>query len=88
VKGYINKLVRGVKTVLKLEANYPINTLKSGSDYWTEFSLDNAQFSICVSKDANIYEVTIYDSDCGSVDVENPCVVYNGQWLTDFLTQP
>jgi|GEM_PF-4524904 len=82
---YIDKLVRGVKTTLKPDADYLINTFKNGSDYWSYFSLDKDKLSICVSKDANIYEIAVYDSYGENIDVKNSCVVYTGQWLTDFL---
>lgn len=82
---YISKIIQGVKTVLKLETYNLINTLKKGSEYWTNFSLDNAQFSICVSEDANIYEITVYDSDGENIDPKNSCIVYNAPWLLDFL---
>jgi hypothetical protein len=82
---YINKIVQGVKIALNREPDNLINTLKTGTDYWADFSLDNANFSICVSKDANIYEITVYDSDGENIDPENSCVVYNAPWLSDFL---
>jgi len=84
---YINKIVQGVKTALKREPDNLITTLTKGHDYWADFSLDNAKFSICVSKDANIYEIAVYeyDSDGNDIDFENSCVVYNAPWLLDFL---